>query len=165
GVTIHFSRFAGNSASTTPGSSNLFNVTASVAGTGKPVTATNNWWGSNVPSSSISQGGLPAVSTCPAGATSSVVCFHPFIVLTNHGSPAKIRINQSSPLTGDMSSANHGVAVGLANLNQIIGLPITFASGPLGTIPAGQLSQTLNANAQATATFTAGGTSGRANPT
>src|SRR5262249_38363793 len=44
-VTIHFSRFAGNSATTTPGGSNLFNVTAGVAGTGNPVTATNNWWG------------------------------------------------------------------------------------------------------------------------
>src|SRR5262249_19578271 len=59
----------------------------------------------------------------------------------------------------------HGASVGLANLTQIIGLPITFAAGPLGTIPAGQLSQTLNANAQATATFTAGAASGRANPT
>ncbi|HKV94335.1 MAG TPA: hypothetical protein VJW20_17435 [Candidatus Angelobacter sp.] len=168
-VTIHFSRFAGNSASTTPGSSNLFNVTATVAGTGNPVTATNNWWGSNVPTSSISQGGSPAVSTCPAGATSSVVCFDPFIVLTNQTvrptNPAKIRINQSTVITGDMSKDNHGAAVGLPNLTEIIGLPITFVAGPLGTIPAGQLSQTLNSNAQANATFDAGGASGRANPT
>ena len=52
----------------------------------------------------------------------------------------------------------------VGNLNQIVGLPITFVSGPLGSIPQAQ-PETLNASAQATATFNAGGTSGRANPT
>ena len=64
-----------------------------------------------------------------------------------------------------MSKDNHGNGAALVgNLNQIVGLPITFASGPLGTIPQAQ-PETLNASAQATATFNAGGTSGRANPT
>ncbi|HZS29126.1 MAG TPA: CSLREA domain-containing protein, partial [Candidatus Angelobacter sp.] len=167
-VTIHFSRFAGNSASSTPGSSNLFNVTATVAGTGNPVTATNNWWGSNVPANSISQGGSPAVSTCPAAATSSVVCFDPFIVLTNQtvrpADPAKIKINGTTTLTGSLARDNHGAAIGNANLTQIAGLPITFVSGPLGTIPQAQ-PEILSPAASATATFNAGGTSGRANPT
>ena len=88
-------------------------------------------------------------------------------MLTHNGKPgsSKIRINQSTTLTGDMSKDNHGNGAALVgNLNQIIGLPITFVSGPLGTIPQAQ-PETLNASAQATATFNAGGTSGRANPT
>src|SRR5207253_8664814 len=88
-------------------------------------------------------------------------CFDPFIVLTHNGSPAKIKINQFSTLTGDMSKDNHGNAAALAgNLDRIIGLPITFDSPSLGTIPQAQ-PETLNASAQATATFNAGGISGR----
>ena len=54
-----------------------------------------------------------------------------------------------------MSKDNHGTAVGLANLDRIIGLPITFNNPVLGTIPQAQ-PETLNASAQATATFNAG---------
>src|SRR6185312_6831684 len=164
-VTINFSRFAGNSSTHTPASSNIFNVTATVAGTGNPVTATNDWWGTNAPASLISQNGSAAVSTCPANANTSVVCFDPFIVLTHQASPAKIRINQSTTLTGDMSKDNHGSgATLLGNLNEIVGLPISFLPDLLGSIPQAQ-PETLNASAQATATFNAGGTSGRNNPT
>ncbi len=135
------------------------NITAAIGG--NQVTATNNWWGTNVPASTI----VTAGSTCPAAANTNDVCFDPFIVLTHQASPEKIRINQSTTLTGDMSKDNHGNGAALVrNLTQIIGLPITFASGPLGSIPQAQ-PETLNASAQATATFNAGGTSGRANPT
>ncbi|MBZ5491805.1 MAG: DUF11 domain-containing protein [Acidobacteriia bacterium] len=159
-VVINFSRFAGNSATHNPASSNLVNVTAATGG--NQVTATNNWWGTNVPSSTI----VTAAGTCPAPVNTNAVCFDPFIVLTHQASQEKIKINGSTTLTGDMSKDNHGNGAALVgNLNEIVGLPITFAPGPLGTIPAGQLSQTLNASAQATATFNAGGTSGRANPT
>jgi len=171
-VTIHFSRFAGNSSTHTPGSSNVFQLTSvnppPAGGTvGNQIIGDNNWWGTNQPATTISQAGSPATSSCPAAPPSTnAVCFDPFIVLTNHGTPSKIKINGTSTLTGDMSRDNHGSGTALAgHLDQIVGLPITFASGPLGTIPAGQLSQTLNASAQATATFNAGGTSGRANPT
>ncbi|MGC2743185.1 MAG: CSLREA domain-containing protein, partial [Candidatus Angelobacter sp.] len=164
-VTINFSRFAGNSSTHTPGSSNIFNVTAvnppPAGGTfGNQVTATNNWWGTNVPASTI----VSAVTTCPAVTPANSVCFDPFIVLTHQASQEKIKINQSTTLTGDMSKDNHGTAVALSNLTEIIGLPITFAPGALGTIPQAQ-PETLNASAQATATFNAGGTAGRANPT
>jgi CSLREA domain-containing protein/fimbrial isopeptide formation D2 family protein/uncharacterized repeat protein (TIGR01451 family) len=158
-VVINFSRFAGNSATRNPASSNLVNITAATGG--NQVTATNNWWGTNVPASTI----VTAASTCPAAVNTNDVCFDPFIVLTHQASPEKIRINQSTTLTGDMSKDNHGNGAALVgNLNEIIGLPITFASGPLGSIPQAQ-PETLNASAQATATFNAGGTSGRANPT
>src|SRR5262249_19005081 len=79
-------------------------------------------------------------------------------VLTHQGSAQKIKINQSSTLTGDMSKDNHGTSVGLANETLIIGLPITFDSAVLGSLSGAQTM--LNASAQATATFNAGGTSG-----
>src|SRR5262249_22948417 len=105
-MTINFSRLAGNTAG--GNGSNLRNQ-------GTTVTATNNWWGTNAAGSTI--------NTTITGATTT---FDPFIVLTHSGSPQEIRINQSSTLTGDMSADNHGTAVGLPNLTQIIGLPITL---------------------------------------
>jgi hypothetical protein len=138
-LTMSFSRLAGNSATTS--GSNLFED-HSVA------TVTNNWWGTNAAATTITTSG---------GTTT----FSPFIVLTHNATQAIIRINQSSVLTGDMSNDNLGVAVGLANLDRIIGLPITFDNATLGTIPGSPVNTTLNANAQATATFNAGGTSGR----
>src|SRR5205823_3684397 len=125
------------------------------AAPGSAVTATNNWWGTNAASTTIS----PSTPTCPTPAAQQV-CFDPFIVLTHQGSPQKIRINQSSTLTGDMSKDNHGNGAALAgNLDRIVGLPITFDAPVLGTIPQAQ-PETLNASSQATATFNAGGTSG-----
>ncbi len=160
-VTISFSRIAGNTSTFSAGSNELFNFNATVAGTGNPVSATNDWWGTNLPSSVISQGGSPATSSCPAAVNTNGVCFDPFIVLTHSASPAKIRINQSTTLTGDMSKDNHGNGAALVgNLDRIVGLPITFDGAVLGTIPQAQ-PETLNASAQATATFNAGGTSGR----
>src|SRR5262249_43841461 len=108
-------------------------------------TVDNNWWGTNNAASTINT-------------ISGTTTFDPFIVLTHQGSLQKIKINQSSSLTADMSKDNHGTAISLSNLSQIIGLPITFDSPVLGTLSgAGTM---LNASAQATATFNAGGTSG-----
>ena len=145
-VVVGFSRLAGNSAGVS--GSNLENL-------GSPVVATTSadsgsgqdWWGTNAVSSTVHT-------------TLGTTTFDPFIVLTHNATPAKIRINQSTTLTGDISKDNHGTAVALANLDQIIGLPITFNNPVLGTIPQAQ-PETLNASAQATATFNAGGTSGR----
>src|SRR5207248_2998025 len=88
-LTMTFSRLAGNSVGTS--GSNLENL-------GSTVTATNNWWGTNAASSTIHT-------------TSGTTTFDPFIVLTLTASPAKIRINQSTTLTADMSKDNHGNAV------------------------------------------------------
>ena len=168
-VSIQFSRIAGNTSTLSAAGNNFYNAKAVSAGaTGNQVNALNSWWGSNVPSNSIVNNGAAAISSCPAN-TVNKICFDPFIVLTNQTvrptNPAKIRINQSTTLTGDMSKDNHGNGAALVgNLNQIVGLPITFVSGPLGSIPNAQ-PETLNASAQATAAFNAGGTSGRANPT
>jgi CSLREA domain-containing protein len=133
-LSISYSRIAGNTASS---GRNLNNIAASV-------TATNNWWGTNTPATTIN----------------GTVTFDPFIALTHTASPNKIRINQSSTLTGDLSKDNHGNGAALAgNLDRIVGLPITFNNAGLGTIPQAQ-PETLDANAQATATYNAGGVGG-----
>jgi uncharacterized repeat protein (TIGR01451 family) len=151
-VNIQFSRLAGNA---TGGlGSNLHNQHDPNADPGTVVTAQNNWWGTNSPSNTIDSAG----AICPAGPRQ--VCFDPFIVLTNTASPNKIRINQSSALTADMSNDNNGSGAALAgNLNVIVGLPVTFNNAILGTIPQAQ-PETMNASAQATATFNAGGVGG-----
>ncbi|HEY1939547.1 MAG TPA: hypothetical protein VGJ33_16575 [Candidatus Angelobacter sp.] len=137
-LTMSFSRVAGNTGAA--GSNNLDNDHTTV-------TATDNWWGTNSPASTITNRNT--------GATT----FDPFIQLTHVASPSTIKINQSTTLTGDMSKDNHGTPIAVANLNVIVGLPITFHNPLLGTIPQAQ-PETLNASAQATATFNAGGTSG-----
>jgi len=136
-MTMSFSRLAGNTAAA---GSNLNNNHATA-------TVTNNWWGTNAAASTINS--ITATTT-----------FDPFIVLTHQANPAKIRINQSTTLTGDMSKDNHGSGAALTgNLNQIVGLPITFNAAVLGSIPQAQ-PETLNVSAQATATFNAGNTGG-----
>jgi uncharacterized repeat protein (TIGR01451 family) len=159
-VSIQFSRIAGNTSSFNTAGNNFYNARATSAGaTGNQVNATNNWWASNVPSSSIINNGGAAVSSCPANSVNEF-CFDPFIVLTHTANPVKIRINQSATLTSDMSKDNHGNGAALVgNLDLIVGLPITFNNPILGTIPQAQ-PETLNSGAQATATFNAGGTSG-----
>jgi uncharacterized repeat protein (TIGR01451 family) len=136
--TMSFSRLAGNTA---PTGKNLNNNHTTA-------TVTNNWWGVNTPATTISN-----INT---GATT----FDPFIQLTHVASPSTIKINASTALNADMSKDNHGSGAALAgNLDVIVGLPITFNNPVLGTIPQAQ-PETLNASAQATATFNAGGVSG-----
>ncbi len=139
-LTMSFSRLAGNTAGTS--GSNLENVDSTI-------TATNNWWGTNAASSTIHT---------TAGSTT----FDPFIVLSHTASPVKIKINQSTALTGDMSKDNHGNGASLSgNLDTIVGLPITFDNPVLGTIPDAQPEALGNPIPTATATFNAGGTGGR----
>jgi uncharacterized repeat protein (TIGR01451 family) len=154
-LNISFSRIVGNTAG---GAGNdLSNRHDASNDTGSKVTAQNNWWGTNTPDTT---GAIdPNTSTCPAGVRQ--ICFDPWIKLTNTASPAKIRINQSSTLTADMSKDNHGNGAALAgNLDEIVGLSVTFDNPVLGTIPNAQ-PEALNSNAQATATYNAGGTGGK----
>ncbi|HXA86896.1 MAG TPA: hypothetical protein VNZ47_17555, partial [Candidatus Dormibacteraeota bacterium] len=140
GTTIAFSRMAGNTFLTSGLGTNLNNDHTTV-------TAINNWWGTNTPAGTINN-------------STATTTFDPFIQLTHTASPAIIKINASTTLTGDMSKDNHGNGAALAgNLGEIVGLPITFNNAILGSIPQAQ-PETLNASAQATATFNAGGTSG-----
>ena len=140
--TIGFSRLAGNTAAA---GSNINNNHTTITATG--VVTGPNWWGTNTPATTINN------------INSGTTTFDPFIALTHTPAQAAIKINASTILTGDMSNDNHGTPIILANLDVIIGLPITFHNPILGTIPQAQ-PETLDANAQATATFNAGGTSG-----
>jgi uncharacterized repeat protein (TIGR01451 family) len=140
---MQFSRLAGNTA---PHGKNL---DIPVVGASSTLSATNNWWGTDDVASTITQG------------TANSVTFDPFIVLTHTASPNKIRINQSSTLTADMSKDNHGNGAALSgNLDEIVGLPITFDNPVLGTIPQAQPETLGNPVPTATATFNAGGTGG-----
>jgi len=138
-LTISFSRLAGNTAAS---GNNIHNIHTTF-------TATNNWFGTNSPTGTI-------VDTS-GGATT----FSPFIVLGHTASPSTIRINQSATLTGSFLLRNDTTAVpgGVANLDEIIGLPITFQNPVLGTIPQAQ-PETILATGTATATFNAGGVGG-----
>src|SRR5215471_2174238 len=139
-LTMSFSRLAGN---TTSGSGNNLNNNGTTA------TVTNNWWGTDFASGTI--------NTINSGATT----FDPFIVLTHTSSPHPIKINGSTTLTADMSKDNHGSGAALSgNLNQIVGLPLTFDGAVLGSIPQVQPESLGNPVPSATATFNAGGTSG-----
>src|SRR5579864_1328950 len=111
-------------------------------------TVTDDWWGTNSPAGTINS-------------ISATTTFDPFIVLTHTANPAKIRINQSTTLTGDMSKDNHGNGTPMSgNLDEIVGLPITFDSPVLGTIPQAQPETLGNPVPTATATFNAGGVGG-----
>lgn len=134
-LTISFSRLANNTGAT---GGNLGDVAGAV-------TATNNWWGSNAPAGGISD-------------PSSAVTFDPFILLRHTANPAGV--NRSSTLKADMSVDNHGDGSALSgNLDVFSGVPATFNNAVLGTIAETQ-PESLNAGAQATATFNAGPTTG-----
>jgi CSLREA domain-containing protein/fimbrial isopeptide formation D2 family protein/uncharacterized repeat protein (TIGR01451 family) len=131
-LVMSFSRLAGNSA---PSGNNLDNVAGAV-------TATDNWWGTDSPAATIN----------------GTVTFDPFINLTHTASPGTIKINQSTTLTASFLNDNHGNPVGLANLTELIGLPITFNNAVDGTITSPQA--TIQASGTATATFNAGNVAG-----
>src|SRR6267142_4508239 len=134
-LTIGFSRLAKNTAAT---GGNL----GDVAGT---VTAVNNWWGSNAPAGGISD-------------PSSAVTFGPLMLLRHTANSAGV--NRTSILRADMSVDNHGDGSALSgNLDVFSGVPATFNNAVLGTIAEAQ-PESLNASAQATATFNAGPTAG-----
>ena len=89
-VTMTFSRLAGNSA---PVGKNLSNNSATIS-------VTDNWWGSNTPTSTISTVGT------------GVTTFDPFIELTHTlASPASFASTRAASLTGSLAQDNHGNAI------------------------------------------------------
>jgi uncharacterized repeat protein (TIGR01451 family) len=139
-LVVHFSRLAGNTAAS---GSNLTNFGEGTS-TGD---ATNNWWGSNLPADTIHD-------------ANRAVAFDPFIFLSHTANPAKISLNQSSTLIGEMSNDNHGNGAALSdNLEVLSGLSIHFNNPVLGTIPEAQ-PEVLSPVARAVATYTVGNTGG-----
>src|SRR5262249_47626908 len=114
---------------------------------GSTSTITNNWWGTNAAATTIHT-------------TTGTTTFDPFIVLGHSATPHPIKINGTTTLTGDLKKDNHGTNIAPGNLDVLVGLPITFDNPVLGSIPQAQ-PEALSAGITATATFNAGGTSGR----
>lgn len=149
---MSFSRIAGNTAPALAGS-NLFTTNP-----GGAVTATNNWWGTNTPATTVGGG---ATVNCPTPGAGQV-CFDPFIVLTNTASPSTVNVNASTTLTASFLQDNHGTPISVSNLDVLVGvlpatpLPITFGNAIRGSISVPDA--TIQSNGTATATFTAGPT-------
>jgi YVTN family beta-propeller protein len=130
-LTMTLSRIAGNTATTA--GSNLFED-HSVAN------VTDNWWGTNAPSGTITNSG---------GTTT----FSPFIVLTNTASPNAIKVNQTSTLTADFLHDSNGGSLTTSQITVLLGLPVTWGNAVKGSLSNQQT--TIQSNGTATATFTA----------
>ena len=115
--TMSLSRLAGNTATTA--GNNLSNGTTGTGG--GTVTATDNWWGTNTPATTINN---------QAGTTT----FDPFIVLSNTPSPNPITLGQTTTLTASFLQDNHGAALTTAQISLLLGLPLTFGNPIDGTL-------------------------------
>ncbi len=125
-VSVQFSRLAGNTAAT--GGSNIFNFTGTT--TGNQITATNNWWGTNSPATTISS----SSTTCPALAPANSVCFTPFIKLVFPPSSTSMNVGGTSTLTGSFLQDSNNTPIAASNLAVLAGVPIAFNSPAHGTL-------------------------------
>jgi uncharacterized repeat protein (TIGR01451 family) len=138
-LTMSFSRLAGNT--TSGGSGSNLNNNQGTA------TVTDNWWGTNT---------TPSVAGT-INSISATTTFDPWIALTNAPPPPGIvNVNSSIQLTADFLHDNHGNPILLADIDVLLGLPITFNNAILGSLSNAQTSIQLSGTA--TATFTAGPT-------
>ena len=141
---IAFNRFTATNTAVTAANGNKIRHT-----TGNPsaVSANQNWWASN---------------TGPVAndVTGAVVSTANWLQLKLSSSPASVSVvgTNSSTLTASFLSDSANNAISVANLTQLIGLPISFAGGALGNTSGAQAA--IQAAGTATATFTAGTVSG-----
>jgi trimeric autotransporter adhesin len=134
--TMHFSRLFNNTANGAAAGNNLSVVTGTV-------NVTENWWASN---------STPTIENLGASITSS-----PWIVLTLAASPTTVKINTTSTLTADVEHDSSGATTGLSgHLAVFPGLPVTFVSGPGGSIITSQPVD-FTSSGSVTSTFQAGG--------
>jgi trimeric autotransporter adhesin len=136
---MHFSRLAGNTAGTTAG--NLYNNDSTA-------TVTNNWWGTNSPTSTIT-----SVHNSPG--PSPATTFDPFIVLKTTASPSTINEGGSTTLTTSVLQDNHDTAIAVSNLAVLLGLPVSWTNAVHGSVSNQQT--TIQSNGTATGTFTQDG--------
>ena len=150
-VNLSFCRLAGNSA--THGGGAVYNHGSNVANT----TATNNWWGC---SGGPGAGGCDVVSS-----DGGTLTFSPWIIITNSASPGTIVRGQFTTLTASVLRNSNNQTLTAGQVPVLIGLPLTWNGALFGSLSAAQT--TIQANGQATATFTNDGTcnNGSANVT
>ena len=129
---VHFSRFIGNTSST-PANGNTLNAQAAT------LNADNNWWGQN--------------SGTAANDVTANVTHNTWLQLRHTANPSTIFVPNSSTLTATFLTNSAGTFIPVANLSQLIGLPITFNNAVRGTLSGAQTA--IQASGTATATFTA----------
>ncbi len=155
---IHFNRFYNNTSAASSLSSGLHFVESSGS-----VNAENNWWGCN-------SNPVGASSTSPCNQAGGDVAgggsldANPWLQLkttvsTNPICNNTLGLGNTTTVTTSILNNSDGTAVGLANLNLLIGLPVTW-SAALGTLSGEQT--TIQSSGLATATFTSNGTGGTA---
>jgi predicted outer membrane repeat protein len=146
-LSVSYSRLVGNSSDTPSKGNSLF-------GHGGQLSADNNWWGS-------SDG--PSVNDVriqgPSNTTSAQIV-NDWLVLRHSANPASVCANQPTTLTADIKGRHSGSAL-TTELNGLPAFPVPgttiFSNPQLGTISG---ASTQFVNGVATATFTAGSTTG-----
>jgi trimeric autotransporter adhesin len=136
-LNVSFSRFAGNTG--TDGAAIW------QSGGGGTTTANDNWWGANGGPVFMDLAGTPA----PTAAR--------WLQLRHSANPSAVPTTTSTTLTADLLGLSTGGSTAATNL---VGLPpfdVIFDTAVLGTLSG---AATLFTNGQATATYTAGATSG-----
>ena len=137
-TSVSYSRLVGNSASNPLNGLTLFSTTASA-------TANDNWWGINTG---------PSVNDFRS--TTGPVAVASYLQLRITASPNQICSGATSTLTADIKQRNTG-GILTTELNGLPAFPATFGNAVLGTVSP---TSTQFVSGVATATFTAGGTSG-----
>ncbi|MGB4848752.1 MAG: immunoglobulin domain-containing protein, partial [Saprospiraceae bacterium] len=136
-LTLNFNRIVLNIANANTASNAMRHVSGTITN------IQNNWWGTNSPATVIN----------------GTASFTPYLQLLHTPTSNSICQNTSTGLTASfvLNSASTNV---LANIDRLIGLPITFNNAtPSGSNISGAQA-TIQANGQATATFNAGSTGG-----
>ncbi len=141
---INFNRFVNNSAATATNGHSIYHA----VGNADPVDANSNWW-------SINTG--PAANHIAGAAVTQAK----WLQLKATASPTNVcptGPGNTSTITASFLLDSASGVVSTANLPALIGQPISFANPVLGTLSGAQAA--VQANGQATVTFTPSGTSG-----
>ncbi len=157
---VHYNRFFNNVSSVSALSSGLHFAESSGS-----VNAENNWWGcnSNPVSGASTSPCNQAGGDVPGGGSLDA---DPWLQLKVTASPNSIcngtptNLGNTSNITASFLNNSDGTLIPVANLSQLIGLPITWPSPTLGSLSSQQT--TIQANGKATSLFTSNGTGGTA---
>jgi hypothetical protein len=141
-LTANLNRLVSNSAASGSG----------IAQTGGTASVENNWWGCD---------GFPSAAGCETG--SGTFDADPRLDLRLTASPSTISTGGTTTLTADVTKNSDGTTIS-PTPSVLVGLNLTFASGPLGSINA-PLTVAIPGSGIVTKTFTAGATPGTAMPT
>ena len=132
----NFNRIVGNTAAAGSG---LYNGAGAAS-------AENNWWGCNA-----------GPSSAPCDRASAGADFNPWLQLTLTATPSSVNGGGTSALEASFLTNSVGNTLAASDMDVLLGVPIGFGA-TLGTISGAQTS--IQSNGKATATYTAGGTSG-----